>query len=126
VSYGNQLNIFKAQANRYGPDWRAIIVCSNRDELHIAADDARETLGGRYSPAGQTLHLPNGSTLIFRVVTCWMEAERVFSGREFTQIAWLHYPSDKRADEIITLARSRLRSRNVPAADWRYEYCRIR
>lgn len=125
MSYGNQLNIFKAQAERYGPDWRAIIVCSTKFDLQIAADDAQEFLKGQYSRVGQTLHLPSGATIIFRMVTCPMEAQRAFCGRQFTQIVWLHRPV-KYADEMIDLARSTLRSQVVPTADLRYEYCMIR
>jgi hypothetical protein len=126
VSYGQQLNIFKAQSNRYGPDWRGVIVCESRPQLDIAARDAVDALGGSYSPAGQTLHMPNGSTLLFRVVSCRMEAERVFSGREFTQISWLYRPTGDHAEYLIDRARAQLRSRSVPAADWRYEYCMVR
>jgi hypothetical protein len=122
MSYGNQLNVFLAKSNKYGPDWRGIVVCRDRDELHIAADDARELIAGSYSPAGQTLHCPNGSTLLFRVVSNMMEAQRAFYGREFTQIAWLHAPKD---EDVRALARSRLRSRVVPNDDLRYEYCTI-
>jgi hypothetical protein len=122
MSYGYQLNIFRAKSNQYGPDWRGIVACRSHNELQIAADDAKEVLAGRYSPAGQTLHCPNGATLLFRVVTNRMEAARAFSGRNFTQIAWLHAPEDQ---EIRVMARAQLRSRVVPDDDLRYEYCTV-
>lgn len=123
MSYGNQLNILRAKSNQYGPDWHAIVCCKNKGELEMAAEDAALQLGGKYSNVGQSLVLANGSRVIFRIVTCVMEAQRAFYGREFTQIVWLHKPD---APELIDMARSRLRSRKVPADDWRYEYCMVR
>lgn len=123
VSYGNQLNIFRAKSDKYGRDWRGIICCNDRHEAKLASEDALQFLGGHYNKSSMTLTLANGAQLLIRVVTCMMEAQRAFIGREFTQIAWLHRPTDS---DIIGLARARLRSRAVPADDWRYEYCTVR
>ena len=123
MSYGQQLNIFRAKSNEFGPDWRGIILCGTKDELHIAADDAREALGGRYSHSAQTLHLPNGSSLMFRVITHRSDADRAFAGRRFTQIAWLHRPEQ---ELLRDMARAVLLSNTVPSAELRYEYLNVR
>jgi hypothetical protein len=126
MSYGSQLNIFDAKAQQYGSDWRGIIICDNRTQLDMARRDATERLGGNYSGAAQALTLPNGASLLFRVVQYRIEAERAFRGREFTQIAWLFRPTGDHGEYNISLARAHLRSRTVPNSDLRYEYCMVR
>lgn len=124
MSYGKQLNIFRAKANQYGVDWRGIVLCKNRAQLDMAAKDAQDALDkSKYSAAAQTLTTPNGATLLFRVCEYRIEGERAFRGRQFTQIAWLFHPTGDHGEYNINLARAHLRSRTVPAADWRYEYC---
>lgn len=123
MSYGAQLNIFRAGSNKFGPDWRAIIIVSNGSELHIAADDAREALGGRYSHAAQTLFLPTGAKLSFRIITHRHDAEKAFKGCSFTQIAFLHRPEQ---EVIREMARAALRSQAVPNNELRYEYLNVR
>lgn len=122
MSYGAQLNIFRAKANQYGPDWHAIICVSSPNELHVAVGDANEALFGQYNRSTQTLRVPNGAELRFRVIKDYMDAERAFCGAEFTQIAFVHRPKDS---TIIELARSALRSHTVPGEELRYEYCCI-
>jgi hypothetical protein len=122
VSYGSQLNIFRAKSNQYGDEWNAIICVDNANELHIAVGDAAEQLHGQYNRATQTMRVPNGAELRFRIINDYMDAERAFCGNEFTQIAFVHRPKDT---TIIELARSRLRSRTVPGEELRYEYCCI-
>jgi hypothetical protein len=122
MSYGSQLNIFRAKANQYGPDWHGIICVDNDNELHVAVGDANEALYGQYNRATRTLRVPNGAELRFRIIKDYMDAKRAFQGMEFTQIAFVHRPTDR---EIIELARYALRSRTVPAEELRYEYCCI-
>jgi hypothetical protein len=125
VSVGNQLNIFRAQANRYGQDWRAIIILGDRVELKAAVQDAADIIGGSYNAGTQVMTTPNGAQLRFAVVCSYDSLHRAMAGREFTQIAWLHRPEGESGDHMRTFARSRLRSKNVPSGDWRYEYCRL-
>lgn len=122
MSYGAQLNIFRAKSNQYGPDWNAIICVDDANELHVAVGDAREALHGTYNMSTQTLRVPTGAELRFRIIDGYRDAERAFCGNEFTQIAFVHRPRDT---TIIELARSRLRSRTVPNEELRYEYCCI-
>lgn len=122
MSYGSQLNIFRAKSNQYGPDWNGIICVDNKNELHVAVGDANEALFGQYNRATQTLRVSNGAELRFRIIENWKDAERAFCGVQFTQIAFVHRPKDT---TIIELARSALRSRTVPAEELRYEYCCI-
>lgn len=120
MSYGRQLNIFRAKSNKYGRDWKGIVCCRDAQEVKIASEDAIAFLGGTYNRSTQIQTLPNGAQLYFRTVTCRMEADRAFMGREFTQIVWTHVPKDQYA---IDMSRARLRSKAVPSDDWRYEYC---
>lgn len=126
MSYGLQLNIFRAGSNRWGPDWRGCVVVGDKNELHIAADDAVEALGGNLNRAERVLNMPTGAKLYFYIVEFPLHAEQAFKGREYTQIAFLHRPEGKYADEIISMARARLRSRVVPSNELRYEYLNIR
>jgi hypothetical protein len=122
MSYGAQLNIFRAKSNQFGSDWHGIICVDNANELHVAVGDAREVLHGTYNGSTHTLRVPTGAELRFRIVNTYRDAERVFCGNEFTQIAFVHRPKDT---TIIEMARSRLRSRVVPNEELRYEYCCI-
>jgi hypothetical protein len=122
VSYGNQLNICRAKADKYGPDWKVIVLCERAEQARAAQEDAEQFLGGHSFKSMRLLKLANGCTVRFGVVESLIDAERVLRGREFTQIVWLRRP---KADELCALARSRLRSRAVPAEDWRYEYCTV-
>jgi hypothetical protein len=122
MSYGSQLNIFRAKSNQYGSDWNAIICVDNASELHVAVGDARDALHGTYNGSTHTLRVPTGAELRFRIINGYQDAERAFCGNEFTQIAFVHRPKDT---TIIELARSRLRSRTVPGEELRYEYCCI-
>jgi hypothetical protein len=123
MSYGSQLNIFRAKSNQYGPDWNAIICVDNANELHVAVGDAREALHGTYNRATQTLRVPTGAEMRFS------HHQRV-SGRG-TGVLRLRVHADcvrtppERYTTIIELARSRLRSRTVPGEELRYEYCCI-
>jgi hypothetical protein len=94
MSYGSQLNIFRAKSNQYGPDWNAIICVDNANELHVAVGDAREALHGTYNRATQTLRVPTGAEMRFRIINGYQDAERAFCGCEFTQIAFVHRPKD--------------------------------
>jgi hypothetical protein len=122
VSYGNQLNICRAKADKYGPDWKVMVLCEHPDQARGAQEDAENFLGGHSFKSMRLIKLPNGCTLRFAVVSSMIDAERALRGREFTQIVWLRRP---KVDDLCALARSRLRSRTVPADDWRYEYCTV-
>lgn len=125
MSYGQQLNIFRAGSHRWGPDWHAAVLVHDRNELKVAAEDAADLLGGRYSKSEQVLYMPSGAKIRFFEVRFPLQAEKAFRGMAYTQIAWLHRPSDKYADEIINMARSALRSRVVPSNELRYEYLNV-
>jgi hypothetical protein len=122
VSYGNQLNIFKAKAHRYGADWRAIVLCADTYELKLAQEDAVNFTNGRLFRGMNLMKMANGAILRFRAVSDLRGTETAFNGNWFTQIVWLHMPTDR---AMCDYARSRLRSREVPAEDWRYEYVKV-
>lgn len=126
MSYGLQLNIFKAGSNRYGPDWQGCIAVRNKHELLIAADDALEALGGRLNKAEQVLYLPTGARLRFFIVEFPLHSDQAFKGRQYTQIVWLHRPTGAYADDIIDAARAALRSSVVPTVELRYEYLNVK
>lgn len=122
MSYGNQLNICRAKADKYGPDWKVLVLCETQPQAKCAQEDAVQFLGGTSLRTLGLLKLANGCTVRFRVVTDMVSAERAFRGGEFTQIVWLKRPAN---DAICAMARSRLRSQAVPSDDWRYEYCTV-
>jgi hypothetical protein len=122
MSYGQQLNIFRAKGYKYGVDWRGVVLCSNLHELKLAREDAVLQLKGRYFSGLRMMKFANGASLRFRVVTNVLEARQAFAGQSFTHVIWLHRPD---SDEVRDLARATVRSKTVPAEDWRYEYCMV-
>jgi hypothetical protein len=121
VSYGRELNNFKERAVRYGPEWRGIVLCKTYNQLRGAMEDAKQFLGGQVRSAGQYMTLAgNGAKLQFRVCTNEAEAQHAVAGFEWTHIIWLHRPEDA---ALRSYVRSSNRSRKVPTADLRLEYC---
>jgi hypothetical protein len=121
VSYGRELNNFKDMAKRYGPEWRGIVLCQHANQLRGAMEDARQFLGAQVRSAGQYMTLAgNGARLQFRVCTNQNEAAHAVAGFEWTHVIWLHRPEDR---DLRMYVRSFNRSRKVPAADCRLEYC---
>lgn len=118
--YGRQLNIFRSKAEKYGPDWKGLVLCSNAHELKLAAEDAVNMTGGRYYAAMRLLKTGNGATLRFQIATTPQETQRACVGLQFTQLIWLHKPEQA---EMADTTFASMRSRNVPKDDWRHEYC---
>lgn len=117
MSYGNQLNVFKGQAERHGDNWRGIVLCKTHEQAKLAMEDARAFLGGEVKHAGSYMRMPNGARLAFKVCATENEKIHALGGLAFTQIVWLHKP----LQSLWEYAQSCLRSTTVPSCDWRHE-----
>lgn len=121
MSYGRELNNFKEMAQRYGPEWRAIVLCKSYEQLRTAMQDAKAFIGAESRQGGQYMTVAgNGAKLMFKVVTNDVEATHAVRGLEFTHIIWLYRSDDVKLRSVV---RERLRSRKVPSCDCRLEYC---
>ena len=117
MSYGKQINIFKAKAEQYGRHWQGIVLCHNNVQLKMAAEDAQDMLKGVFNPQFTSIFTESGARLKFRVCKDDRDIECAMRGHEYTHIIWITPPTRF----MSHLAESRLRSRGVPKDDLRHE-----
>jgi hypothetical protein len=122
MSYGQQLNIFRDQAQRHGPHWRGIVLVGKYDTIRAAMEDAEQFLGVKARRSSLSMLLGNGARLEFRVCNTMNEAIHALGGKSLTHIIWLHRPDD---EKVRLYARAQLRSKIVPMCDLRYEYAKV-
>jgi hypothetical protein len=122
MSYGEQLNVVRAQADLYGAEWRVLVLARNASQLRGAAEDAKNFLGGNMNAASRRLTMHNGCTVRFAVCRD-VDETRLLAGLEFTHVIWLYTP--ERESGCHQYTRALLRSRVVPATSFRHEYVRL-
>ena len=117
MSYGKQINIFKAKSDQYGRFWQGIVLCHNNHQLRMAVEDAQDMLKGVFNNQFTSIFTEEGARLKFRVCREDRDIESAMRGHEFTHIIWLTPPTRF----MSHLAASRLRSKAVPKDDFRHE-----
>lgn len=122
MSYGGQINVFRAKADVYGRHWNGIVLCRDNAQFNVAVQDAQDMLHGVFNPQFSVLRLENGAYLRFRTIREQRDVLSAMRGHEYCHIIWLTDPPN---DECRGIARSRLRSSAVPHDELRYEYATV-
>lgn len=120
------MNIFLGQAERHGPEWRAIVLCRDGPQMRMAVEDARtyfknDKVKCRFDGSGMYVTLDNGARLNFRLAYNKDGVYSALAGRVLTQIVWLYSPTE----ELREYAAHTLRSGIVPHCDFRHEVVRL-
>lgn len=122
MSYGEQLNIVRAQADTHGSAWKVLVLSDNPHKLRGAMEDAYSFLGGTMRSASRRLTMHNGCVVRFAICRDMADSD-LMRGLDFTHIIWLYMPN--RESGLHQSVRPLLRSRVVPSTSFRHEYVRL-